>query len=122
LAAAVGLSVVVPIVGFVAVTFPVVGVALAQFGWSDHLALVMICYLIIQLLDAYVLTPMLFSEANDLHPLIIIVSVLVFGSIWGFWGVFFAIPMALLVKVIISAWPTRRSSLGVDGRTGEKDE
>ncbi len=122
LAAAVGLSVVVPIVGFVAVTFPVVGVALAQFGWSDHLALVMICYLIIQLLDAYVLTPMLFSEANDLHPLIIIVSVLVFGSIWGFWGVFFAIPMALLVKVIISAWPTRRSSLGVEGRTGEKDE
>ncbi len=112
LGASVGLSVVVPIVGFLAVTFPVFGVALAQFGWTDSLAWVMICYLIIQVLDAYVLTPMLFSEANDLHPLIIIVAVLVFGSIWGFWGVFFAIPMALLVKVIIAAWPTRRSGFG----------
>ena len=62
------------------------------------------------------------SEMCIRDRLIIIVSVLVFGSIWGFWGVFFAIPMALLVKVIISAWPTRRSSLRVDGRTGEKDE
>ena len=91
LGAAVGLSVVVPIVGFLAVTFPVFGVALAQFGWSDSLAWVMICYLIIQVLDAFVLTPMLFSEANDLHPLIIIVAVLVFGSIWGFWGVFLSL-------------------------------
>jgi putative permease len=31
--------------------------------------------------------------------------VLFFGGIWGMWGVFFAIPLATLVKAIIDAWP-----------------
>jgi len=29
----------------------------------------------------------------------------VFGGLWGFWGVFFAIPLATLVKVLLDAWP-----------------
>ena len=40
----------------------------------------------------------------NLHPIAIIVAVLVFGGLWGFWGVFFAIPLATLVKAVISAW------------------
>ena len=27
-----------------------------------------------------------------------------FGGIWGFWGVFFAIPLATLVKAVMNAW------------------
>ena len=38
-----------------------------------------------------------FSEAVDLHPITIIVAILVFGGLWGF-GVFFAIPLATLIK------------------------
>jgi putative permease len=52
--------------------------------------------------------PLLFSEAVNLHPIAIIVSVLVFGTLWGFWGVFFAIPLATLVKAIMNAWPAAR--------------
>jgi Predicted permease len=37
--------------------------------------------------------------------LVIIVAVIIFGGLWGFWGVFFAIPLATLVKAIINAWP-----------------
>jgi putative permease len=29
----------------------------------------------------------------------------VFGGWWGFWGVFFAIPLATLVQAILKAWP-----------------
>lgn len=65
----------------------------------------MIAYAVIQALDGNVLVPLLFSEAVNLHPVSIIVAVLVFGSIWGFWGVFFAIPLATLVKAIVNAWP-----------------
>ena len=50
--------------------------------------------------------PGLFSEVVDLHPVAIIVAVLVFGGIWGFWGVFFAIPLATLVQAVLKAWPT----------------
>jgi putative permease len=34
--------------------------------------------------------------------------VVFFGSLWGVWGVFFAIPLATLVQAILKAWPTVR--------------
>ena len=52
--------------------------------------------------------PILFSEVVSLHPVAIIVAVLVFGGIWGFWGVFFAIPLATLVNAVLRAWPARK--------------
>ena len=66
-------------------------------------------YLVIQFLDGNVLVPILFSEAVNLHPVAIIVAILVFGGIWGFWGVFFAIPLATLVKALINIWPTHEN-------------
>jgi putative permease len=65
----------------------------------------MIIYLVIQALDANVLVPLLFSEVVNMHPVAIIISVLVFGGLWGVWGVFFAIPLATLVQAVINAWP-----------------
>ena len=56
-----------------------------------------------QLLDGNLLVPVLFSEAVNLHPVAIIVAILVFGGIWGLWGVFFAIPLATLVNAILQA-------------------
>jgi putative permease len=41
----------------------------------------------------------------NLHPVAIIVAILVFGGLWGFWGVFFAIPLGTLVKAVLTAWP-----------------
>lgn len=106
----VGLSVVIPYIGAVLVTIPVTLIALFQFGLADQFYYVMIAYLVIQMLDGNVLVPLLFSEVVNLHPIIIIVSVLFFGGIWGVWGVFFAIPLATLLKAVLSAWPTRLSN------------
>ncbi len=105
LALLVGLSVVVPFVGAIVVTIPVAAVGLVQFGWSVDFLVLVVAYVIIQGLDGNVLVPLLFSEAVDLHPIAIIVAVLVFGAVWGFWGVFFAIPLATLVKAVFNAWP-----------------
>jgi len=101
----VGLSVLVPYIGAAVVTLPVAVVAYFQWGVSSEFAWVMAAYGIIQALDGNVLVPLLFSEVVNLHPIAIIVAVLVFGGMWGFWGVFFAIPLATLVNAIISAWP-----------------
>ncbi|MDP2284525.1 MAG: AI-2E family transporter, partial [Pseudohongiella sp.] len=57
-------------------------------------------------LDANLLVPLIFSETVNLHPVAIIAAVLVFGGLWGLAGVFFAIPLATLIKAIINAWPT----------------
>lgn len=100
----VGLSVLVPYVGATIVTFPVLFVALFQFGFGAEFGYVMLAYAIIQALDGNLLVPLLFSEAVNLHPVTIIIAVILFGGLWGFWGVFFAIPLATLVKAVINAW------------------
>lgn len=100
----VGLSVLVPYVGATIVTIPVVLVALFQFGATSEFGYVMLAYGIIQALDGNLLVPLLFSEAVNLHPVTIIIAVILFGGLWGFWGVFFAIPLATLVKAVINAW------------------
>ncbi len=105
LATLVGISVLVPYIGATVVTIPVLLVAYFQWGWSTEFAIAMIVYGVIQMLDGNVLVPLLFSEVVNLHPIAIIVSVLVFGGLWGFWGVFFAIPLATLVNAVIRAWP-----------------
>ncbi|MFT5707931.1 MAG: putative permease, partial [Oceanospirillaceae bacterium] len=101
----VGLSVLIPYIGAALVTVPVAIIGFFQFGWGNEFLYFLLVYGIIQALDGNVLVPLLFSEAVNLHPISIIVAVLVFGTLWGFWGVFFAIPLATLVKAIINAWP-----------------
>lgn len=84
-------------------TLPVAMVGLFQWGISPDFWWLLVAYGIIQALDGNVLVPILFSEAVNLHPVAIIVAVLVFGGLWGFWGVFFAIPLATLVKAVWNA-------------------
>jgi putative permease len=100
----VGLSVLVPYVGATIVTIPVMLVALFQFGLTSDFGYVMLAYGIIQALDGNLLVPLLFSEAVNLNPVTIIIAVILFGGLWGFWGVFFAIPLATLVKAVLNAW------------------
>jgi|TARA_Y100000310_G_scaffold345590_1_gene466978 putative permease len=105
----VGLSVIIPYLGVAVVTIPVVLIAYSQWGWSGQLLIVMLLYGVIQALDGLILVPKLFSEVVNLHPIAIITAVLVFGGLWGLWGVFFAIPLATLIKAIMTAWPKHTS-------------
>jgi len=112
LAVLVGLSVIVPYIGASVATVPVMLIAWFQWGWGNEFIWLSISYLIIQALDGNVLVPLLFSEVVNLHPVAIIVAILVFGGIWGFWGIFFAIPLATLVQAILSAWPRKEALPG----------
>lgn len=104
LAFIVGLSVMVPYVGMVIVTIPVVVIGLFQWGPDITFMKMLIVFLIIQTIDGNVVVPLLYSSAVNLHPVAIIAAVLVFGGLWGFWGLFFAIPLATLVRAVFNAW------------------
>ena len=106
LSLAVGLSVIIPYVGATVVTIPVALIAFFQWGFSPEFGWLMLIYGFIQFLDGNLLVPLLFSEVVNLHPVAIIVAVVFFGSLWGVWGVFFAIPLATLIQAIIRVWPT----------------
>jgi putative permease len=123
LAFLVGLSVLVPVVGAVLVTVPVMVVAYFQFQFSAPFAYVIIAFGIIQALDGYLLVPLMFAEVVDLHPVAIMAAILFFGGIWGFWGVFFAIPLATLVQAVLQAIrPSEIAALDILAETAGENQ
>lgn len=103
-ALAVGLSVLVPFIGVLVVTFPVALTGYFQWGLHAQFVYLLIAYAVIHLLDGSLLAPLLLSEVVDLHPVAVITAVLLFGGLWGVWGVFFAIPLATLIQAVVRGW------------------
>jgi putative permease len=104
LALLVGLSVFIPYLGIAVVTVPVVLVTISQWGLSSTSSWILVSYLLLQLLDAYLLVPWLFGRVADINPFYIMLAVLVFGGLFGFWGVVLAIPLASLLKVLLQVF------------------
>ncbi len=109
----VGLSVIVPYIGVTVTTIPVALMGFYQWGPGQEVIYLLVAYGIIQLLDGNLLAPLLLSEVVNIHPVGIITAVLFFGGIWGFWGVFFAIPLATLVLAVLKAWPRKEKVVAV---------
>ena len=110
----VGLSVIVPYIGVTVTTIPVALMGFFQWGPGEGVIYLLIAYGVIQLLDGNLLAPLLLSEVVNIHPVGIITAVLFFGGIWGFWGVFFAIPLATLVLAVLKAWPRKEVERGAE--------
>lgn len=105
LAVLVGFSVLIPFVGAFTVTIPIVIIGLLQFGLGTEFYLLIFLYLLLQFIDGNLLVPIIFSDAVKLHPIIIILAVFLFGTMFGFWGVFFSIPLATFIKAVWNSWP-----------------
>jgi putative permease len=106
----VGLSVLIPYIGATVVTIPIAVIAYFQWGVSPEFFRLILAYGVIQLLDGNVLAPILLAEVVDLHPVAVIVAILIFGGLWGFWGIFFAIPLATLVHAVLKSLPLSNPS------------
>lgn len=99
-----GVSVLIPYIGATVVLFPVVLIAFFQWGLDSGFVFAVMAYAIIQLLDGNLLAPILLSGVVNLHPVAVIAAVLLFGGLWGLWGLFFAIPLATLFNAVLKTW------------------
>jgi putative permease len=106
-----GISVLIPYIGAAVVTIPLAMIAFFQWGFTAQFLYFMIAYGILLAVDGNVLVPILFSEVVNIHPLAIIIAIIFFGALWGFWGVFFAIPLGILIKAVLNAWPEPQNHL-----------
>jgi len=57
-----------------------------------------------------VVTPRVMSDQVDLHPTLVIFSLLIGGALFGFWGMIFAIPIAATAKALFVYYYERRTS------------
>lgn len=95
-----GLFVIVPYLGFGLGFVLAVLTAFLQFGVTVPFFLVLVVYGVGQLLESYVLTPRLVGERIGLSPVGVILALLVFGSLFGFFGMLFALPVSAVLVVV----------------------
>ncbi|MBF0621502.1 MAG: AI-2E family transporter [Magnetococcales bacterium] len=98
-----GLSVLIPFLGIATVALPVVILCIFQWGFTFEAAKPIIAWGVINMIDGSVLTPLILGETVKVHPTMIMLAILMFGTIWGILGVFFAVPLAVLIKSIFEA-------------------
>ena len=62
-------------------------------------ALVIIgCCLVIQLLQNWVISPLVIGKKMDLNPIVTFIGMLVFSAVFGFWGMILAVPIMASFK------------------------
>lgn len=90
----------VPYLGPVIVTGGTALVAFLQFGTIGMALLVSGISLVITSLEGYLLTPWLTGRASRMSPVVVFVSVLFWGWLWGVWGLLLGVPIIMIIKAI----------------------
>lgn len=75
-------------------------VVLSDFQGVGQLIAVCIVFLVVQSVDGMLITPRVIGDRIGLHPVVVIVSILAFADLYGFWGVLLAIPVIAIARVL----------------------
>ncbi len=104
---------VIPFLGFY-ISFAIV---LLSGFFTSHVVFSLIkiaaVFLGVQALEAYIITPKVVGERVGLHPVVVILSVLLFSRFLGFWGLILGVPSAALLKLLAEEWKRRRKWMEV---------
>jgi predicted PurR-regulated permease PerM len=96
-----GLMSIVPYLGFIIGIVTASIAAYIQFGTMSALLFVWLVFMIGQLIESMFLTPNLIGDRIGLHPVAVIFAILAGGSLFGFFGVLLALPVAAVIMVLI---------------------
>jgi predicted PurR-regulated permease PerM len=108
-----GLISFVPFLGPVISVIP--PVLLALTGDPIDALWVIVAYLIIQAIEGNLIQPIVMSRAVSLHPAVVMFGLLIMGTLFGFVGVFLAIPLTAALNVLLhELWIERMDTLGTD--------
>lgn len=96
-----GFIIIIPFVGILISFLLAMISCYFNFGTGNELLYVFLLYGLGHILEAYILSPKIIGDRIGLHPVWVIFAVFAAGSLFGFLGVLFAIPIAGIVKVFI---------------------
>jgi predicted PurR-regulated permease PerM len=90
-------------------------VLLALTGNPIDAVWVILAYLGIQAIEGNLVQPIVMSRAVSLHPVTLVFALLTMGTLFGFIGVFLAIPLAAALHVLLrELWIERMDQMGTD--------
>ncbi|MDH5255571.1 MAG: AI-2E family transporter, partial [Gammaproteobacteria bacterium] len=90
----------VPYLGPVVVTGGAALVGLLQFGTLEMALLVGGVSLLITSLEGYLLAPWLTGRASRMNAVVVFLGVLLWGWLWGVWGLLLGMPIMMVVKAV----------------------
>ncbi len=90
----------IPYVGSVAASVAAMVIGFSQFGSLEMLVLIATIMLLINVIEGYILSPLLTSHASRMNPLAVFVGVFAWGWLWGVWGLFLGIPILVVIKTV----------------------
>lgn len=93
------LLVVIPYFGAVIGAVPVVLFALADSPTTAVLALVV--YIVVQQIEGNVIIPLVMAQRVKLHPALIAIGVVLVGQLFGFIGLFVAVPILSAIVILV---------------------
>ena len=96
-----GLASIVPYLGFAVGIAAAMTIALFQFDGYGQLMMVFAVFGVGQLIESFVLTPLLVGDRIGLHPVAVIFAILSGGQLFGFLGVLLALPVAAVIMVLL---------------------
>jgi predicted PurR-regulated permease PerM len=96
-----GLASIVPYLGFVVGIAAALLIAFFQFDSYLPIALVCAVFAIGQMVESFVLTPLLVGDRIGLHPVAVIFAILAGGQLFGFMGILLALPIAAVIMVLL---------------------
>jgi AI-2 transport protein TqsA len=92
----------IPNIGSIFAIFAAMPILFLQFGVSLSFLIVMLLLVATQFIIGNILDPKLLGENLGLHPVAILLSLLFWGYIWGLAGMFLAVPMSAIIKILIN--------------------
>ncbi|MBF0591015.1 MAG: AI-2E family transporter [Nitrospirae bacterium] len=98
----------IPTIGaVVAVIFPAL-LTLVQFEPLYPFVIVTSLLIVVHLVIGNVLEPKMMGKSLNLSPLVIIISLAIWGHIWGITGMFLCVPIMVIASIIMSKFPSTR--------------
>ena len=96
-----GLASIVPYMGFAVGVLAASVAGFMQFGLDWHLAVIGLVFMVGQVVESVLLTPILVGDKIGLHPVAVIFAVMAGGQLFGFVGVLLALPVAAIIVVLL---------------------
>lgn len=99
----------IPSIGSIIATFLPMPVVLLHFGFSVQALVILLLVTVTQVMIGNVIEPKFMGERLDMHPVTVLVSLLFWGLVWGVPGMFLAVPVTAVIKIILGKIQSTRS-------------
>jgi predicted PurR-regulated permease PerM len=103
-----GLTRAVPVIGPLLGAIPLALVCFLTTGSVSTTTLLLVGFTLMHFLESKVLLPRVVGHEVDLHPVTVIIALLIGMEFFGFIGVFLAVPLAAILKIVLAEWHAGR--------------